>query len=211
VIGSTLLLALALAAAPAPQAPAAGAPASPASAADGGATLTVSLPRPGVYAAGVSFFAATPEPAGSAREAAIRYGDLHTLRVSSGTLPLLDAQVLVVNATPLVVPSVPVRVSILLGRVPEASLPPESEIQPGAARIQELPFFERTYSIKNLVPGGIGRVLISDIQIADAMKDQLRQKLWPVYLLVEARIEGLPSDVEAVQPSTSAFIRLVPR
>lgn len=200
-IGSTLFFALALAAAPA----------APAAAADGGTTLSVALPRPGLYAAAVGFFAATPEPGASEKEIVLRYGDLRTLRIGAGTLPVLDAQVILANASPLTVPRQPVRVSVFLGRVPQANLPPEEEIRPGAPRIQEIPFYDRTYVVKDLAAGGVGRILIPDIQLSEAIREQVRQKIWPVYLRVEARLEEVPPDVEAVQPSVTGFIKLLPR
>lgn len=193
-IGCSLLLALAGAA-----------PAGP-----GGEALSLTLSRPGLYAAEVRFFAATTEPGTSEKEIVLRSGDLSTLRIGPNSLPIIDAQVLIANASPLRLEKIPVRVSMTMGRAEVARLPAEDAIQPGAPGIQQLPFYERTYVIPEIAAGGIGRVVVPDIQVVATLRDQVRQQLWPVYLKLEARIELAPGDVEIVQPTLSGFIRILP-
>jgi hypothetical protein len=176
----------------------------------GGDATPLTLSRPGVYAAAVRFFAASTEPGSSDKEIVIRSGDLGTLRLGPNSLPIIDAQVLIANASPLRLEKIPVRVSLTMGRVEVANLPKEEAIAPGAPGIQQLPFYDRTYVVPEIAAGGVARILVPDIQIVATLKEQIRQHLWPVYLRVEARIESSPGDVEIVQPTVSGFIRILP-
>jgi hypothetical protein len=176
----------------------------------GGDVSALTLSRPGVYTAAVRFFAATTERGASEKELVLRSGDLSTLRLGPNSLPIIDAQVLIANASPLRLEKIPVRVSISMGRAEIANLPAEEAIQPGAPGIQQLPFYERTYVVPEIAAGGVGRILVPDIQVVATLKEQIRQQLWPVYLRLEARIESVPGDVEIVQPSLSGFIRILP-
>lgn len=176
----------------------------------GGEASAQALSRPGLYAAAIRFFAATTEAGSSDKEIVLRSGDLGTLRLGPNSLPVLDAQVLLVNASPLRLEKLPVRVSISMGRAEVANLPAEEAIHPGAPGIQQIPFYDRTYVVPEIAAGGIGRILVPDIQVVVALKDQIRQQLWPVYLRLEAHIESSPGDVEIVQPAVSGFIRILP-
>jgi hypothetical protein len=58
--------------------------------------------------------------------------------------------------------------------------------------------------------GSLGQVSVHDIQLTEQMKELGRQKLWPAYVRVEATLQDLPTGVEAIRPTNSAFLKIVP-
>ena len=165
---------------------------------------------PGLRAVAVAFFAATPEATANPKEARIRYGDLGTVLWAQGTLPSIDARILVANTSPLKLPRINVQVSIYLGRIAFASIPEPDAIAPGAPGIEETLFFERTYELDEMAAGSLGSVMVSGIQMQAAVDDLVRQKLWPCYLRVNATVSEPTGDVKVVAAQASSLLRIVP-
>jgi len=163
----------------------------------------------GVYAAGISFFCAFPARGQEPGEFILRYGDLPEMVWERGALNSVDAQVLVVNATPLRLPRIGVRVTLTLGQAALLAMPPPEELRPGGAGIVESLLFERTFSLDGVEAGSVGRVLVSDIQMAEIVKNLVRQKLWPAYLRAEAHLEGVPDEMKVAKPSASGLLRIL--
>jgi len=176
----------------------------------GAGAISVSLKNPGLHVAGIVFYSATLARGDKPEELVIRHGDLDLVEWRPGTLPTIDAHVLVANTTPLKIGSVSVQVSIYIGEASGVDPPAADKISPGAPRIVEKLFFERTFSLENVSRGALGRVAVRDIQMAEHMKDLGRQKIWPAYVRVEATLKDLPHGVEAIRPNNSAFLKIVP-
>jgi hypothetical protein len=186
-----------------------------------GMTLVLTAPRAGeqvvplkdagLYLAGVGFFTAVPYQGADGRTMELRYGDVETLSWVPGTLPVLDAHVLVINASARKVPRILVRVSIYLGTASLASFPEEEAILPGGAGTVESLFFEREYVLKGLARGSMDRIAVTDIGISHIIEDQYRQNRWPAYLRVEAMLMEKPEGMAAPMPRTSNFLKIVPR
>ena len=168
---------------------------------------------PGLYVVGVGFFSANfseVEETEEGKQVRVRFGELDAIRWKEGSLPTLDAHVLVANLTGLWAADLPVRVTIFFGLTPEASVPPLEEIVPGAKGIAERRFFQRTYHMENLAPTSLGRISVRDIRLQDAIADYTRQKIWPVYLRVEAELEAVGKEVDVPRPVASAHLPILP-
>jgi len=152
----------------------------------GAGAIPVSLKSPGLHVAGIVFYSATLAPGESSEEMVIRHGDLGLVNWAPGTLPNVDAHVLVANTTQLKVVGVSVQVSIYIGETSATNPPKPDKIYPGAPRIVEKLFFERTFMLEDMSRGSLGRVAVHDIQITEHMRDLGRQGFWPAYVRVEA-------------------------
>jgi hypothetical protein len=164
----------------------------------------------GLYMAGVGFFSAFPSQSGG-DSLVLHYGDLDTVSWVPGMLPVVDAHVLMVNASGRLVPEVKVKVSMFLGVGSISTLPPEDEISPGMDGLEESLFFERVFSVKKFEHATLRRVGLHDIALNEAVVDRMRQGLWPAYLRVEAHIVGKPDWVDATKPGTTDFLKIYPR
>jgi len=174
------------------------------------AEQTIRLEGRGLYVSGIGFFSAVPAESGR-DSLVLHYGDLDTLSWVPGALPVVDAHVLLVNASGRLVPEVKVRVTMYLGAGPLATLPPEDAIAPGVEGLEESLFFERVFSVKKFQHATVRRVGLHDIALSDTVVDQMRQGAWPGYLRVEARIVEKPDWVEAPKPDASNFLKIYPR
>jgi hypothetical protein len=171
----------------------------------------VPLKAGGLYVAGVGFFAAVPYLGADGQSMELRYGDLETLSWVPGTLPVVDAHVLLVNASNRTIPRIVVRVSIYLGSASLVGFPEEQAILPGAEGIQESLFFERDYTLNDLERGTMGRIAVTDIDTSHMVQNQFRQKRWPAYVRVEATLTEKPEDLEVPVPTATNFLKIVPR
>ena len=172
--------------------------------------IEVTLTRNALQPVAISYFTAVPLPSEDAEQITIRYGDLTAIEWTAGSMANLDAHILLANTSHLELPTVDVRVSIFEGAAPLSNLPKKEEIRQGHPGIVETLFFERTYQVENLHPGALGRVTVMDIQIRTAIMDLVRQKLWPVYLRVEATISEPTGEITVVRPTISAILKILP-
>jgi hypothetical protein len=86
----------------------------------------------GLYLAGVGFFAAYPS-SNEVGGLVVTFGDMETIPWVPGTLPVVDAHVLAVNASGRMVPEMGVKISLHLGLSPLADLPAEEDLHVGAS------------------------------------------------------------------------------
>lgn len=173
--------------------------------------VDVPLEPRGLRVLAVSFYTASPVEMTDTSQVRIAYGNLDALVWDRTTLPHFSLQVLVLNTSTLRVPVVDVTVTVRVGMTTlDPPLPLDRIAVRGERIIQDDLHFERAFEVRDLDAGGLGVLEVRDLDLRGIVGEAVRQKMFPAYVHVEARLSEPTGEVTVIDAPASALLRLTP-